>query len=90
MAECVGYVSLTPSAGRGEGGFVSDLPVVFVAFDGVQPIDVAGPHEVFARAGAAAVSLGRHGGYRVRVASARWPNSGRCRPPSGWSSTGST
>ena len=50
---------------------MSELPVVFVAFDGVQSIDVAGPHEVFAGAGDAAASLGRRGGYRVRVASAR-------------------
>jgi putative intracellular protease/amidase len=33
---------------------VSELPVVFVAFDGVQSIDVAGPYEVFASAGDAA------------------------------------
>jgi len=44
--------------------------VVFVAFDGVQSIDVAGPYEVFASAGEAAGSLGRRAGYRVRVASA--------------------
>ena len=50
---------------------MSGLPVVFVAFDGVQSIDVAGPHEVFAGAGDAAGSLGRRGGYQVRVASAR-------------------
>jgi transcriptional regulator GlxA family with amidase domain len=43
--------------------------VVIVAFDGVQPLDVAGPHEVFAGAGRAAVSLGRPGGYRVSVVS---------------------
>jgi putative intracellular protease/amidase len=49
---------------------VSELPVVFVAFDGVQSIDVVGPHEVFANAGDAAASLGRRAGYRVRVASA--------------------
>ncbi len=36
---------------------MSELPVVFVAFDGVQSIDVAGPHEVFANAGDAATSL---------------------------------
>jgi transcriptional regulator GlxA family with amidase domain len=42
---------------------------VIVAFDGVQPLDVAGPHEVFAGAGRAAASLGRAGGYRVSVAS---------------------
>jgi DJ-1/PfpI family protein len=50
---------------------VSELAVVFIAFDGVQPIDVVGPHEVFANAGDAAASLGRRAGYRVRVASAR-------------------
>src|SRR5215469_17634722 len=50
---------------------MSELDVVFVAFDGVQPIDVVGPHEVFANAGETAASLGRRGGYRVRVASAR-------------------
>ena len=51
-------------------GSVSELPVVFVAFDGVQSIDVAGPYEVFASAGDAAAAVGRRGGYRVRVASA--------------------
>ena len=50
---------------------MSEPDVVFVAFDGVQPIDVVGPHEVFAGAGDAAASLGRRGGYKVRVASAR-------------------
>ena len=70
MAEYVGNVSLTPSVSHGESGSVSELDVVFVAFDGVQPLDVVGPHEVFANAGDAAASLGRHGGYRVRVASA--------------------
>jgi putative intracellular protease/amidase len=37
---------------------VSEQAVVFVAFDGVQPIDVVGPHEVFANAGDAAASVG--------------------------------
>ena len=50
-------------------GYVSEPDVVFVAFDGVQPIDVVGPHEVFANAGDAAASLGKRAGYRVRVAS---------------------
>ena len=50
---------------------MSEPAVVFVAFDRVQPIDVVGPHEVFANAGDAAASLGRRAGYRVRVASAR-------------------
>ncbi len=44
--------------------------VVIVAFDGVQPLDAVGPHEVFAGAGRAAASLGRPGGYRVSLASA--------------------
>jgi hypothetical protein len=35
---------------------VSEPDVVFIAFDGVQPIDVVGPHEVFANAGDAARS----------------------------------
>jgi hypothetical protein len=50
---------------------VDELPVVFVAFDGVQSIDVAGPYEVFYGAGQAAASLGRHGGYQARLASVR-------------------
>ena len=50
---------------------MSERTVVIAAFDGVQPLDVAGPHEVFAGARDAAGSLGRHGGYRVRVASVR-------------------
>lgn len=50
---------------------MGELPVVFVAFDGVQSIDVAGPFEVFSGAGKAAASLGRRGGYRARVASVR-------------------
>jgi len=48
---------------------MSELGVVIVAFDGVQPIDVVGPHEVFASAGDAAAALGGRGGYQVRVAS---------------------
>jgi transcriptional regulator GlxA family with amidase domain len=43
--------------------------VVIVAFDGVQPLDVVGPHEVFAGAHRAAASVGAAGGYRVTVAS---------------------
>jgi putative intracellular protease/amidase len=43
--------------------------VVIVAFDGVQPLDAVGPHEVFAGAGRAASSVGRAGGYRVTLAS---------------------
>jgi transcriptional regulator GlxA family with amidase domain len=43
--------------------------VVIVVFDGVQPLDAVGPHEVFAGAGRAAASVGRAGGYRVTLAS---------------------
>ena len=45
--------------------------VVIVAFDGVQPLDVVGPHEVFAGATRAAAAQGRSPGYGVVVASAR-------------------
>ena len=44
--------------------------VVIVAFDGVQPLDAVGPHEVFAGAGRAASASGRSGSYRVTLASA--------------------
>ena len=43
--------------------------IVIVAFDGVQPLDVVGPHEVFAGAGRAAAALGRNGSYHVTLAS---------------------
>jgi transcriptional regulator GlxA family with amidase domain len=43
--------------------------VVIVAFDGVQPLDAVGPHEVFAGADQVASALGRAGGYRVTLAS---------------------
>ncbi len=43
--------------------------VVIVAFDGVQPLDAVGPHEVFAGATRAAAAQGRPRGYRVAVAS---------------------
>jgi transcriptional regulator GlxA family with amidase domain len=49
---------------------MSERHVVIVAFDGLQPLDAVGPHEVFAGAGRAAASLGRTGGYRVTLASA--------------------
>ena len=45
--------------------------VVIVAFDGVQPLDVVGPHEVFAGATRAAAAQGRSQGYGVVVASTR-------------------
>jgi len=58
----------------GESVCVNELAVVFVAFDGMQPIDVVGPHEVFANAGALprrwAGAPGTRCGWRRR----------RCRP----------
>ncbi len=46
--------------------------VVIVTFDDVQPLDVVGPHEVFAGAHRAAAAAGQAGGYRVTLASAGW------------------
>jgi transcriptional regulator GlxA family with amidase domain len=48
---------------------VRERHVVIVAFDGVQPLDVVGPHEVFAGAAQAVAARGRSGGYRVTVCS---------------------
>ncbi len=53
-----------------QSGSVHQRHVVIVAFEGVQPLDAVGPHEVFAGAGRAAASLGRPGGYHVTLASA--------------------
>ena len=43
--------------------------VLIVAFEGLQPLDAVGPHEVFAGAGREASALGRVGSYRVTLAS---------------------
>jgi len=56
-----------------------DRHVVIVAFDGVQPLDVVGPHEVFAGAHRTAHHLGRDG-YRITLAS---PSGGVVRSESG-------
>jgi transcriptional regulator GlxA family with amidase domain len=48
---------------------VTERNITIVAYDGVQPLDIVGPHEVFAAAGQAEASLGRAGRYRVTVAS---------------------
>jgi transcriptional regulator GlxA family with amidase domain len=48
---------------------MNERHVVIVVFDGVQPLDAVGPHEVFAGAGRAAASVGKAGGYRVTLAS---------------------
>jgi transcriptional regulator GlxA family with amidase domain len=51
---------------------MSERHVVVVAYDGVQLLDVVGPHEVFAGAQPAAAMAGRTGGYLVTLASAGW------------------
>ena len=43
--------------------------IVIVAFDQLQPLDVVGPHEVFAGATRVAARLGRPSGYAVTVVS---------------------
>jgi transcriptional regulator GlxA family with amidase domain len=48
---------------------VEDRNVTIVAYDGVQPLDIVGPHEAFAAASQAAASLGRAGRYRITVGS---------------------
>lgn len=65
MARNVGYVSLTPSPGPQQGKGVEQRSTVFVIFDGFQPLDMAGPHEVFSHA----ARLG--GGYVCEVVAAR-------------------
>jgi transcriptional regulator GlxA family with amidase domain len=70
---------------------MKDRHVVIVVFDGVQPLDAVGPHEVFAGAGRAAAPTGRAGGYRVTLASKRGGTVraesglelGTCRLPAG-------
>src|SRR5580693_4241492 len=54
---------------RLQSGAMRERHVVIVAFEGVQPLDAVGPHEVFAGARRAAASLGKTGGYRVTLAS---------------------
>src|SRR3984957_15445765 len=69
VAESVGTRSLTPSPPARRVGPVQERHIVIVAFDGLQPLDAVGPHEVFAGAGRAAAGLGRAGSYRVTLAS---------------------
>jgi transcriptional regulator GlxA family with amidase domain len=57
MARSVGYVAWTPPTRPGHAGAVSERAVVFVIFDGFQPLDLVGPYEVFSHAG----------GYRCAV-----------------------
>jgi hypothetical protein len=46
---------------------VTDLAVVFVAFDGLQPTDIVGPHEVFAKEHEVLLTVGRDGAERVLI-----------------------
>jgi transcriptional regulator GlxA family with amidase domain len=48
---------------------MSQRRVVIVAFDGVQPLDAVGPHEVFTGATRATAALSRAGGYSATIAS---------------------
>ncbi len=55
--------------------------VLIVAFEGLQPLDAVGPHEVFAGAGRAAAAAGRADRYRISVVStARRAGAVRERP----------
>lgn len=70
MSGFVGIVSLTPPAGATRMTVVSLRHVVILGYPGVQPIDVVGPHEVFAGANSALEALGRGAAYRLTVAAA--------------------
>ena len=48
---------------------MTERHIIIVAYDGVQPLDIVGPHEVFANAAEAAAALGQDGRYRITVAS---------------------
>lgn len=48
---------------------MTERHITIVAYDGVQPLDIVGPHEVFANAAEAAAALGQAGRYRITVAS---------------------
>jgi transcriptional regulator GlxA family with amidase domain len=57
----VGTLSLTPTRIGAHDGVMPTRRIVIVAFDGVQPLDVTGPHEVFAGANAALAGAARAG-----------------------------
>jgi transcriptional regulator GlxA family with amidase domain len=65
MARIVGYVSLTPALDASEGMSVETRRVAFVIFDGFQPLDLAGPHEVFQHAASLT------GGYACEIVAPR-------------------
>jgi transcriptional regulator GlxA family with amidase domain len=68
MAGSEGLASLTPSLGQGHREQVHDVQILL--FEGVQPLDVTGPHEVFAGANTWLGATGAEPGYRVSLVAA--------------------
>ncbi|MGH4026303.1 MAG: DJ-1/PfpI family protein, partial [Pseudonocardiaceae bacterium] len=68
MAEFEGYSSLTPSSGPRHVQCMHDVLVALIP--GYQPLDVVGPHEVFAVASALLARDGAASGYTTRLAAA--------------------
>src|SRR6266702_539449 len=64
MARSVGYMSLTPRRPGLDTEDVTSRRIVFLIFDGFQPLDLVGPHEVFSHAGV----LSPDAGYVCQVA----------------------
>jgi transcriptional regulator GlxA family with amidase domain len=72
MAQNEGYTSLTPSWRDVDHGAVPDpRSVLLVVYDGLQPLDLVGPHEVFAGAAVAERAAGRADPYALSVVAAR-------------------
>jgi len=74
MARIVGSVSLTPARRGLQGWRVDRRRIAFVIFEGFQPLDLVGPHEVFQHASALT------GGYHCEVVA---PSAGPVRSASG-------
>lgn len=70
MAGSVGYASLTPPVIQGHGEHVPEHDVVITLFDGVQPLDVTGPHEVLMGATHLLGLLGSGPGYAATLVAA--------------------
>src|SRR6266704_3494865 len=64
MARSLGYMSLTPRRPGLDTEDVTSRRIVFLIFDGLQPLDLVGPHEVFSHAGV----LSPGAGYVCQVA----------------------
>ena len=78
MARSVGYVSLTPSTPAPQH---EDVPlprkIALVVFDGLQPLDLVGPFEVFAGANSYETAHQRPAPYEVSVVAAAATGPGR-------------